>query len=195
MTKLSDLKLPNVNSIPGFSLYRQYGHDDKCVAYFDLLKKRIHTLLQNRLELLKQISWSYPDDNTYLQFYYETLFGFQRTLGESRVRHQYDTGKQYDTGLIYDDVDFDGFLDLKYYKILIEFFLDYSFESWTLDWVYGLVCKFCGFQPKQVLIMEDYTSIVVSCPRTTESILLERVFLDKQNYLFVPIEDIRFNLQ
>ena len=195
MSKLSDLKLPNVDSIPGFALYAQYAQDEKCTAYFSLLKNRLHRITQERLELLKQISWDYQGDNEYIQLYYETLFGLQRTVGETKVANQYDTGKQFDDGLIYDDTTFDGFLDLDYYKLLVKFFFSYSEENYTLGWVYSLVCEFCQFEPSQVTITENYTNIVITCPRTRESVLLEKIFLDKQNYLCVPIEDITFNLQ
>lgn len=194
MTKLTDLKLPDVNSIPGFSVYNQYSSDPKCTAYFNLLKKRLHRKLQERLELLKQISHSYEGDNTYIQFYYENLFGLQRTVGETKVNNQYDTGVLFDDGKIYDDTTFDGFLDLDYYKIIIKYFLDYSEENYTKGWVYALVCEFCQFEPNQVSITENYTNIVVNCPRTRESVLLEKIFLDKQNYLCVPIEDVFFSL-
>lgn len=192
MSKLLDLKLPNVDSIPGFDLYAQYAQDEKCTAYFSLLKNRLHRITQERLELLKQISWDYKGDNEYIHFYCETLFGLQRTVGETKVANQYDTGVLFDDGKIYDDTDFDGFLDLDYYKILVKFFLNYSEENYTLGWVYALVCEFCGFTPSQVAITVNYTNIVVNCPRTRESVLLEKIFLDKQNYLCVPIEDVIF---
>lgn len=155
----------------------------------------LHRITQERLELLRQISWNYQGDNEYIQFYYETLFGLQRTVGETKVVNQYDTGVLFDDGKIYDDTTFDGFLDLDYYKLIVKFFLSYAEENYTLGWVYALVCNFCEFQPNQVTITENYTNIVIKCPRTRESVLLEKIFLDKQNYLCVPIEDVLFDLQ
>lgn len=195
MTTLEEqLKLPDINTISGFSPYRQYNSDSTINAYFLFLKKRIYNTLQQRLDLLKQISYSYDGDNTYIQFFYENLFSLQRTFGETKVNNQYDTGKKYDTGLIYDDTTFDGFLDLDYYKILIKYLLDYSEESYTLGWLYGFVCEFCVLEPQDVSIEEHYSYVVVNAPRKRESVLLQKIFLDKQTYLNVPIEDIRFNL-
>lgn len=190
MKTLQDkLKLPNVNEIAGFAPYRQYNSDPNINAYFLFLKKRLHDLIQDRLNLLRQISYSYNEsENTYIQFYYENLFGFLRTFGETRVKNQYDTGIKYDTGLIYDDANFDGFLDLSCYKILIKYLLDYGEESYTLGWLYGLVIEFCKFQPSQVQITETYASTSINCPRTRESVLLQQIFNDKQTYLNFPIE-------
>lgn len=190
----NQLKLPNITSIAGFSPYRQYNEDTSINAYFLFLKTYIYNTLQERLNLLKLISYSYESDNTYIQFFYENLFGFQRTFGETKVQHQYDTGKQYDTGIIYDDTNFDGFLDLDYYKTLIKYMLSYAEESYTLGWLYGFVIEFCGFDPKDVTIEEHIDYVVVNAPRIRESVLLQKIFLDKQTYLNVPIEDIRFNL-
>lgn len=190
-----DLKLPNIDTIPGFYLYDQNSGDGKSLAFFNLMKNVLYNTTQEKLYWLKQISCTYDQgSNEYIQFYCENLFGLQRTVGETKVNNQYDTGKQYDTGLIYDDTSFDGFLDLDYYKIIVKYFLDYSRESYALDWVYSLVYEFCGFQPNQVTITENYTNIVVNCPRTRESVLLEKIFLDKESYRNVPMEDVFFNL-
>lgn len=188
------VKLPNIDSISGFSPYRQYNADSTINAYFNFLKKRLYKITQDRINLLNQISYSYDGNNTYIQFYYETLFGLQRTFGETKVNNQYDTGKGYDSGFIYDDTNFDGFLDLDYYKVLVKYFLDYSEESYTLGWLYGFVCEFCNLKPNQVTITEHVSHVVVNIPRTRESVLLQKIFIDKNTYLNVPIDEIRFNL-
>lgn len=183
------LKLPNVNTIAGLSPYRQYNSDSRINSYFIFLKKRLHSLIQDRLNLLRQMSYNYTEsENTYIQFYYENLFGFLRTFGETSVKNQYDTGIEYDTGLIYDDTDFDGFLDLNKYKILIKYLLSYDEESYTLGWLYSFVIEFCDFQPADIIIEEKLSGALINCPRTKESVLLQQILNDKQTYLNTPIE-------
>lgn len=189
-----DFKLKDINSIVGFSIYRQYITDAAMNSYFSFLKKRLYTLIEDRVRLLNSISYENNDLGTYIQFFYENLFGLQRTFGESRVKHAYDTGKKYDEGNLYDDVDFDGFLDLRYYKLLIKYLLDYSEESFTLGWLYAFVCEFCELEPNEVQIEEHYSYLVINIPNNIGGQILQNIFLDKKTYLNTPIEDIRFNL-
>lgn len=187
------IQLPPMPEIIGLELYKQYNNDARCVGFFNTLKEILYENADQKLNLISQIALEANEDNTYLQFYYQNLFGIVRSLGESRLKVYYDTGEHYENQIIWDDSSFDGFLDLKSYKTLLKWMLDYSNQNYTLGWVYGLVCEFCEVEAPQVSITEEFDSIKVNIARTDLSVLLSRIFLFKDVYLNVPICDIEFN--
>lgn len=188
------INLPPIDEIVGLTLYRQYTNDKRCVAFFDAMKKIIYADADYKLNLISQISLEKNDGNSYIQFYYQNLFGLARSLGESRLNKFYDTGEKYDDGVIWDDTNFDGFLDLKSYKTLAKWMLNYSEYTYTPGWLYGFVYEFCEVDSQAVTLTEGYDHIVVNIKRTDLSVLLSRIFLYKDIYLNVPICDVRFNL-
>lgn len=184
----------NKDKIIGLMPYMQYRGVPVVNSFFSVLKEFLFDNINEKLALLDNVKWSYNGNNEYLQFYYTNLFNFKRSFGEAKVKNLYDTGKQYDTGIKYDDRSFTGYLDLSQYKTLIKYFFNYAEETYTLGWVYGLVMEFCNFKVGEVTIDCEKTYITINCRRTTESVLLQRIFLNKQDYSNVPIVDIRFNL-
>ena len=182
------------DDIIGLMPYMQYRGVPSVSKYFAVLKELLFNNINEKLALLEQVKWSYRGDNDYLQFYYTNLFLFKRSFGESKVRNLYDTSVKYDSKAKYDDRSFTGYLDLNQYKILIKYFFDYADENYTLGWIYALVMEFCSFKVGEVSITCEKTYITINCRRTTESVLLQRIFLNKQDYANVPIVDIRFNL-
>lgn len=188
------LDFPKVDSINGLIPYNQYKGSNEVILFFNVLKNFLYSKVIEKTDLLQQTKWSFDGDNTYLQFYYENLFGFYRSFGETKVNNLYDDGVLYDDGKIYDDTEFTGFLDLDYYKILIKYFFDYSDTCYTKAWLYSLVLELCDLTPQDITITENYDNVVVNVPRKTQTILLERIFLNKQTYPNVPICDVVFNL-
>lgn len=188
------LEFPKVDSIYGLMPYNQYKGSNEIILFFNVLKTFLYDSVVEKTDLLQQTKWSFEGDNTYLQFYYENLFGFFRSFGESKINNLYDDGVSYDDSKLYDDATFTGFLDLSYYKILIKYFFDYGDECYTKAWLYSLVLEFCDLTPQDITITENYDNVVVNVPRKTQSILLERIFLNKQTYPNVPICDVNFNL-
>ena len=188
------LPLPDINSISGLAPYTQYKSNDEVVNLFKTIKTFLYNKVIEKTDLLEQTKWSFEGKNEYLQFYYENLFGFYRSFGETKVNNLYDDGILYESDKIYDYTTFTGFLDLDYYKILIKYFFDYKDECYTKGWLYSLALEFCSLTPDKVSIKDEFDKVIVKIPRRTQSVLLERIFLNKQTYNNVPICDIVFIL-
>lgn len=188
------IKKRDINSIHGLIPYNQYAQNEAIVQFFKLLKQRLYDDLHTKLDLLNQISWQFQGDNTYLAFFYINLYGFQQGFGEPLIKNLYDTGKEYDKGFKYDDADFDGKLPLPLYKILIQYLMDYSQDCFTPSWLTSFIQDFCRVDATEYTIEGKANGLEVTMARTTESILLRRIFLDLQNFNMTPIDRIYFNL-
>lgn len=188
------IKKRDINSIQGLISYNQYAQNGAIVQFFKLLKQRLYNDLHNKLDLLNQISWQFQGDNTYLSFFYINLYGFQQGFGEPLIKNLFDEGKEYDKGFKYDDAEFDGKLPLPLYKILIQYFMDYSQDCFTPSWLTSFIQDFCGVDATEYSIEGKANGVKVTITRTEESVLMQRVFLDLQRFNMIPIDRIYFNL-
>lgn len=188
------MKLHNIDSIKGLVPYAQYSQVAGIPEFFSVLKQVMYDQLKEKLSLLDQISWQYNGDNTYLSFFYKNVYGFEQGFGEPLIKNLYDEGKQYDTGLKYDDSDFDGKLPLPLYKILIQYLMDYSEETFQIGWLTSFIQDFCLVDALGYTIEFKADGVKVIIPRSTRSILLRRIFLDNEIFNMTPIERVYFEL-
>lgn len=191
---MSFITLANIGSIRGLSCPQQYAELDGVLGFYIVLKNRLYKNLQNRLDLIPQISWQYQGDNNYLGYYYDNVFGFPRSFGETLIRTLWDDNNKWDDAKIWDDSNFVGLLDLTLYKVLIKWFLSYSEETFSSAWICGLIQDFCKVDSQGYTITKSMGGILVTMARTTRSSLLQRVFLKTDIYDNIPIETITFNL-
>lgn len=191
---MSIVTLANIDSIKGLACPRQYAELDGVLGFYIILKQRLYKNLKNRLDLLSQISWQYQGDNDYLAYYYDNVFGFPRSFGETLIRTLWDDNNKWDNGKVWDDSNFVGLLDLSLYKILIKWMLSYSEETFTTAWLCGLIQEFCKVDSQGYTLSSSIDGVVVTMEKSTRSTLLQRVFLKTDIYDNIPIETITFNL-
>lgn len=181
--------IPVIEKIIGLKIYEQYGDDEAMRGFFRVLKEMLYQNLKDKVEGLEQISYKYDGDNDYLQFYYENLFAMFRSFGESRIKNLYDTGKKFDTALIYDDANFKGLLDLRDYKTLLKWTMDYSQEGFTLGWLAGFVGEFCKTSGDFSFDF-GFDKLTILIKNTRESVLLQQIFRNEGIYDNLPLDII-----
>lgn len=189
------MTIANINSIKGLSCPQQYAQLDGIKLFFILLKRRLYANIQNRLDLIQQISWQYKGDNDYLAYYYENVFGFYRSFGETLIRTLWDDNNKWDDqNIIWDDSNFVGLLDLSLYKILIKYSISYSDYTFKKGWLCKFIQEFCKVDATGYTIQDSIDGITVTIKRSTRSELMQRIFMQTNIYDNLPVEQIIFNL-
>lgn len=182
------------DEVAGFQIYNQYQDVIWAVGLFKLFKTLCYSNTYDGINLLNNLSFMYENSNDFIQYYYLNLFGFKRQLGDPKINILYDSDYDYDSGNKYDDSTFDGFLDLSYFKVACKYFFNYDGNTYNLVWLYKFVAEFCNMDYSEFSIECDYDKVIVNIPTTEQSVLMNRIFLNQEDYLNIPITDITFNL-
>lgn len=192
MDSLLEFEVGVKDKIECIEAYQQYSQDPVINDCFRVLKDSFFESYTQTIQSgILQQQWSFEGDNTYLQYYIESFYGFLRSFGEEVVNNKYDTGLQYDTGLFYDDSNFDGFMGLPYYKKLVKWFLNYQYNTFTLTWLWSLVADFC--ETSDFTFTFNDFNVQVNIQAGTTSTQLQRVLSNRQVYGNTPITPITFH--
>lgn len=131
-------------------------------------------------------------DHQYLTFYTKWLFGIFRPLSGASLSEYFDTGKSYDTNQIYDDaLQANGLITAEQYLKYIKFIIDYSKETWTLDYILSFVADFCEISPNEIEVdYKDKTEIKVILPNTTTTNEFVKLELNYRDAMGLPFGNV-----
>lgn len=187
------------HSIKGGSLYQQYKKSQWLRDYQVVIDNYKQREYFNKLaELWEQIDVA-ESEHDYLTFYTKWLFGIYRPLSGASLSEYFDTGRSYDTGMIYDDaLKANGLITAEQYLKYIKFIIDYSQETWTIDYILKFVADYCEININDIIVdRSNKTEIKVILPNqdtTNEFIKVELNYRDEMGLPFGDVLSFEVNI-
>lgn len=155
----------------GQYIYQQYQSAEWLKQYSAFIDEYIQKTYFSALQEMWDTMNVAESLHAYLTFYTKWLFGLYRPLGGAAINEYYDIGLLYDNGKIFDDSqNADGLIQGNDYLKYIKFIYDYTYETWSVDYIIKFVADYCNVSETDIGLDYSYPNeIRITMPPTNKT--------------------------